>query len=295
MGNEQTKGKKVIKAIIENYRETEKSLVAQLNFEVPNHSPTIGSFREEIWKQLFEQIVPKKYVIEQSVFLLDSSGNVSDEVDLAILDEMYTPYIFRKDRIKFIPIEAVAAVVQCKSTNVDNKDNNTGEYYLRTWCKSIKNLNTSSDSITRMVRDITIGPAKTQSGTRPIKILCALSKPTVDLMNCFDIYIIANNNSQKIEIIVPHETDWDLGQWHYELNMRDNKSNSKFIQKKLNRKLSDYRVVHNGQLMSILTLNLQFNQLLMLINNPMLFPHKAYVEMFNNVEKENKDDGKNTD
>ena len=295
MGNEQTKGKKVIKAIIENYLETEKSLVAQLNFEVPNHSPTIGSFREEIWKQLFEQIVPKKYVIEQSVFLLDSSGNVSDEVDLAILDEMYTPYIFRKDRIKFIPIEAVAAVVQCKSTNVDNKDNNTGEYYLRTWCKSIKNLNTSSDSITRMVRDITIGPAKTQSGTRPIKILCALSKPTVDLMNCFDIYIIANNNSQKIEIIVPHETDWDLGQWHYELNMRDNKSNSKFIQKKLNRKLSDYRVVHNGQLMSILTLNLQFNQLLMLINNPMLFPHMAYVKMFNNVEKENKDDGKNTD
>ena len=295
MGNEQTKGKKVIKAIIGNYREIEKSLVAQLNFEVPNHSLTIGGFREEIWKQLFEQIVPKKYVIEQSVFLLDSSGNVSDEVDLAILDEMYTPYIFRKDRIKFIPIEAVAAVVQCKSTNVDNKDNNTGEYYLRTWCKSIKNLNTSSDSITRMVRDITIGPAKTQSGTRPIKILCALSKPTVDLMNCFDIYIIANNNSQKIEIIVPHETDWDLGQWHYELNMRDNKSNSKFIQKKLNRKLSDYRVVHNGQLMSILTLNLQFNQLLMLINNPMLFPHMAYVEMFNNVEKENKDDGKNTD
>ena len=44
---------------------------------------------------MFKRIIPKKFVIEQSVFLIDSKGNVSNGVDLAIFDEMYTPYIFR--------------------------------------------------------------------------------------------------------------------------------------------------------------------------------------------------------
>ena len=50
---------KALEAIIENYIEIEKSMISQLNFKVPDHSPTIGGFREEIWKKLFKQIVPK--------------------------------------------------------------------------------------------------------------------------------------------------------------------------------------------------------------------------------------------
>jgi hypothetical protein len=45
-------------------------------------------------------------------------------------------------------------------------------------------------------------------------------------------------------------------------------------------KLSDLAVSNNGKESSLLTLIFQLNQLLMIINNPMLFPHKAYVEMF---------------
>ncbi len=83
------------------------------------HGSSIGSAREDIWGQLFDMIIPKKFVIEHSVFLIiDSEGNVSHEVDLAILDETYTPYIFRYGRLKFIPIEAVAVVVECKSKSM---------------------------------------------------------------------------------------------------------------------------------------------------------------------------------
>lgn len=283
-------------AIIKNYCEAEKSLVAQLNFQVPNHPPTIGGFREEIWKQLFEQIIPKKYVIEQSVFLMDSAGNVSDEVDLAIFDEMYTPYIFRNGRIKFIPIEAVAAVVQCKSTNVSSKNKGTDDYSLKSWSKNIDKLKTSRDSITRIVNDIITDAAPTQKGTRPIKIFCALKKPPQALMDEFDFYIMADKDifPDKIDIIIPHENDWDLGKWHYELNMRIPKNESEFNEKKLNRTLADYRVEYQGQLIALLTLNFQLNQLLMLINNPMLFPHKAYVNMFNGKGGLGKHDEKNS-
>lgn len=267
-----------INEIIKNYRELEKSLIAQLNFRVSNHPLTIGGFREDIWKKLFEQIVPKKYTIEQSVFLADAYGKISYEVDLVIMDEMYTPYIFRNGRIKFIPIEAVAAVIQCKSTNVDVQDKE-GKYYLRKWIESINDLKTSVHSITRFANDVVSGTAKTQSGTRPIKILCALKKPCPELMKDFDFYIIADNN-ENIKVGIPHENDWDLGDWHYDLNMKNGDTDYK---KKIhNKKLSDYMVMdHQGKTVPLLTLNFQLNQLLMLINNPMPFPHIDYVNMFN--------------
>lgn len=55
-------------------------------------------------------------------------------------------------------------------------------------------------------------------------------------------------------------------------------------------KLDDYMVHHKGGELSLLTFNLQLNQLLMLINNPMLFPHIAYAEMFDRNEEESKDE-----
>ena len=96
---------KIIKSIKENYASLEEGIVNQLYF-AGHHGSTIGHYREKIWSEMFKNIVPKKFVIEQSVFLIDSQGNVSNEVDLAIFDEMYTPYIFRYYDLKFIPIEA---------------------------------------------------------------------------------------------------------------------------------------------------------------------------------------------
>ncbi len=49
--------------------------------------------------------------------------------------------------------------------------------------------------------------------------------------------------------------------------------------------LDKYRVTgkDSKEKFSILTLTFQLNQLLMLINNPIQFPHLAYVEMFNSL------------
>lgn len=49
---------------------------------------------------MFTKIIPKKFVIAQSVFIIDTFGKVSREVDLAIFDETYTPYIFSECELK---------------------------------------------------------------------------------------------------------------------------------------------------------------------------------------------------
>ncbi|WP_059050886.1 hypothetical protein [Paenibacillus senegalimassiliensis] len=58
------KKNKLINNVRENYRQVEKSIVSQLFMKHDLHGTTIGSEREMIWAQLFEMIIPRKFVIE---------------------------------------------------------------------------------------------------------------------------------------------------------------------------------------------------------------------------------------
>lgn len=297
MGNK----KDVMQDIIKNYKELECSIISQLKFHVQNHKPTIGTFREEVWKDLFRRIVPKKFSIEQSVFIIDSQGNVSNEVDLAIFDEQYTPYVFNHGKIKFIPIEAVAVVVECKSQTLSPKQ-------LQGWIESIDCLETSELSIVRTVYDIHCPSYSkdkekprplTQTNTRPIKILCCTKKYSNENLT-FDFILSVTKGTLKVEQSLKKELT--LASWYKELNhsrfkdlkkkRKDFDENSacyemkeietKFLKKE---RLSRYKVVTEEYDVPILSLIFQLNQLLMLINNPMFFPHVAYVDGFKRALK----------
>jgi len=281
---------KTIRNIIGNYIQNEKALVNQLYFKAC-HGAAIGGFREDIWRGMFEQIVPKKFVIEQSVFIIDSSGRVSNEVDLAIFDETYTPYIFRFGKLKFLPIEAVAVAVECKSTSLDQDG-------LKKWAESIAALKTSRESYTRTIKEIVIGEENnclTQTATRPLRVLCCLKETVKNKKldsgeKMFDFVIRANKKGLQIET---DETKENLRDWYLALNHANGYSENNKVPgcaelEKIT--LDDYRISKQAKPVSLLTLNLQLNQLLMLINNPILFPHKAYAKMFNDFGNGGKPD-----
>ncbi|MEI7027385.1 DUF6602 domain-containing protein [Paenibacillus sp. y28] len=286
MSKEEPDHGKVLKKIVQNYNLLEQTIVDQLQFSVAHHLTT-GIYREGIWKSLFEQIVPKKFSIEQSVFIVDSQGNVSKEVDLVIFDEQYTPYIFRYGNIKYIPIEAVAVVVQCKSTNVNGDE-------LQKWAVSIDRLKTSLMSVVRTQGSLACGldeitKPSTQTSTRPIKILCHTDKKTSEqVQKLFDIILHPVGN--KLTITIPNENERHLGQWHATLNHagEDDPVNKQECLTVTSGKATEvtldaYRVRQKEEPReerSLLSLTFQLNQLLMLINNPIFFPHLAYVEMF---------------
>ncbi|WP_347462553.1 hypothetical protein [Clostridium sp. D5] len=218
-------------------------------------------------------------------------------MDLAIFDETYTPYIFRYGNLKFLPIEAAAAVIECKSSSMDKK-------ILKDWICSMRVLRTSKKSYVRTINKIACGekePVNTQTATRPLRILCCLNdKDISELLNedetSFDIVIRAMPGEEcKLQI------EWDDGKknlydWYVSLNHAEglpvHENNSTNWEEAVkNYGLDKYQVHYNGSELSLLTFNLQLNQVLMLINNPMLFPHAAYAEMFdrngNLEEKEN--------
>lgn len=285
---------KTIENIINNYIQTEKTLVNQLYFTAC-HGSTLGGFREDIWKGMFEQIVPRKFAIDQSVFVIDSDGRVSNEVDLVIYDETYTPYIFRYGRMKFIPIEAVAVVVECKSLSLNND-------ILKNWAESIMVLTTSVKSCARVANRVFVGdkePNSTQTQTRPLRILCCLNENIINqtLSNdekLFDIIVRAPFENEGLSIEF-NEKKVYLKDWYMALNhvgYPDKSNGSVSWDEKYGnlcdgsvmgeRKLADYQVSHKNRKISLLSFNLQLNQLLMLINNPIPFPHIAYAEMFKN-------------
>lgn len=278
-----------IRSIIKNYRQTERSIVNQLYMEHNIHGTTTGTMREDVWCELFEMIVPKKFVIEHSVFIMDSHGKISREVDLAIIDETYTPYIFRYGRLKFVPIEAVAAVVECKSREVNKSD-------LALWNNSIINLETADKSIARTAFSIPTTAVPTQKSTRPIRVLCALD-PAVNsaVKEMFDFILTANENSACIDVW-ENNTYTNLLSWYETLNFHGQAVALQALLKEEPEKMGkpakeleevtmeSYKVRDQTQNnISLLSFNFQFNQLLMLINNPMLFPHREYVKMFNQI------------
>lgn len=277
----------VVNNIKDNYRQIEKSIVDQLYMKHDLHGLTIGQSREDIWQQIFEMIMPKKFVIEKSVFIIDTYDGVSREVDLAIMDEMYTPYIFRYGRLKFIPIEAVAAVVECKSREVSAEN-------IREWYWSMENLRTNAVAYARTITMIATESAPTQKSTRPITILCTLKNNiSEEIKGYFDFTLTAVKEHKDKDAHIQIESGKSkesLWEWYRKLNFNGDeysdlskvKGEGKLKEVTLNR----YEVKDsNHEVISLLTFNLQFNQLLMLINNPMLFPHVAYADMFNSNKK----------
>lgn len=332
MGN-----KNVFDNIRMNYEYMNKMMVKEIRL-ASEHDGLTGSFREDMWLDFFRRIVPKKFALSKGVIIIDSEGNSSKEVDICIYDEQYTPYVFQYNNLKFIPIEAVAVAIQCKSASIGDKD-------LKEWSKSIKRLQSNCSGIAKMATGHTIQATnQTQKKTTPIIILTSLFKNPTNkkesvkierLRNYYDFILSVENDKIKMEefkLTVNYENN-SLGWWSEKLNnssynseidLDDEKKDHDNVEnrqmsislsgsidyttydilnkgkklklevetKKINGRdvkvysskvtLKDFRVEGND----ILSLNLQLNQLLMLLNNPMLFPHYAYAKVFNEWQKQ---------
>jgi len=77
------------------------------------HGPTAGAATERHWIALFERYLPKRYRAS-SAFVIDSRGNRSRQIDIAIYDHFYSPLLFPQESAVHIPAESVYAVFEVK-------------------------------------------------------------------------------------------------------------------------------------------------------------------------------------
>lgn len=112
------------KEIIKMERKVElKELFASLKAEMQEslnvnrtsipHYATMGAASEVRWSKFLSDYLPKKYLVDNGI-VIDSEGNVSEQIDIIIYDALYTPFVFNKDGVKLIPAESVYAVFEVK-------------------------------------------------------------------------------------------------------------------------------------------------------------------------------------
>lgn len=77
------------------------------------HSPTKGDATELCWVEMLNDYLPKRYKAKKA-FVVDSEGNISDQIDIVIFDRQYSPFLFNHNEVFYIPAESVYAVFESK-------------------------------------------------------------------------------------------------------------------------------------------------------------------------------------
>jgi hypothetical protein len=93
----------------------QNQMVAQLNTnrKFITHPGSKGDSLENAWIEWLRNYLPNRYSVDKAI-VIDHQGNTSDQIDIIIYDNWYTPFIFSQNGFHYIPAEGVYAVFEVK-------------------------------------------------------------------------------------------------------------------------------------------------------------------------------------
>ncbi|ODM27094.1 hypothetical protein A7W90_13210 [Clostridium sp. Bc-iso-3] len=77
------------------------------------HPGTKGDASELNWIEWLKTYLPKRYNVDRA-FIIDCNNNISEQIDIVIYDQQYSPFAFNQDSAIYIPAESVYAVFEVK-------------------------------------------------------------------------------------------------------------------------------------------------------------------------------------
>lgn len=104
-----------------SFQDVQQVLGANLSLAARSisHDGVMGAVNEQHWIQLLRQYLPNRYACDTAI-VIDSRGAVSDQIDIVIYDPQYTPRLLTQQSHRYVPAEAVYAVLEAKPT-IDRK------------------------------------------------------------------------------------------------------------------------------------------------------------------------------
>lgn len=93
----------------------QQQMIAKLSTErkILFHPSTKGDATELNWLHWMKVYLPKRYCVDKA-FAIDCSGTISDQLDMVIYDQHYSPFVFNQDGAIYIPAESIYAVFEIK-------------------------------------------------------------------------------------------------------------------------------------------------------------------------------------
>lgn len=99
-----------------------------------DHPTSKGDATEGQWISVLQEFLPRRYGVGR-VFAIDSRGGQSQQIDVAIYDQQYSPLFFEQEGLRFVPVESIYAVFEVKPTL-----NRAHAEYARTKIASVRSL-----------------------------------------------------------------------------------------------------------------------------------------------------------
>lgn len=102
-----------LKELFRSYQaEMEKTLCVSRTI---GHAPTKGDETEACWIRWFKDYLPKRYQADKG-FVVDSRGSISEQIDVIVYDQHYSPFLLNRGNYVYVPAESVYAVFEIKQT-----------------------------------------------------------------------------------------------------------------------------------------------------------------------------------
>ncbi|KGK85860.1 hypothetical protein DP73_17655 [Desulfosporosinus sp. HMP52] len=78
-----------------------------------SHPGIKGDSSELNWVEWLKTYLPKRYCVDKAL-IIDCEGNTSDQIDVVIYDQQYSPFVFNQDNAFYIPAESIYAIFEVK-------------------------------------------------------------------------------------------------------------------------------------------------------------------------------------
>lgn len=137
----------------------QNQMVAQLNTnrEFILHPGSKGDSLENVWIEWLKKYLPNRYCVDKAI-IIDSKGNLSNQIDLVIYDQQYTPFVLNQNGIHYIPAEGVYAVFEVKPDFKGNIDGHNFIEYTGIKIESVRKLKRTSVGIINAGKEVEARP-----------------------------------------------------------------------------------------------------------------------------------------
>lgn len=99
----------------ELFKGLQSQMIAQLNTsrKFIEHAGSKGDALENTWIEWLRKYLPNRYCVDKAI-VIDHEGNTSQQMDIVIYDNWFTPFIFNQNGFLYVPAEGVYAVFEVK-------------------------------------------------------------------------------------------------------------------------------------------------------------------------------------
>lgn len=205
----------------------QNQMVAQLNTnrEFILHPGSKGDSLENVWIEWLKKYLPNRYCVDKAI-IIDSKGDLSNQIDLVIYDQQYTPFVLNQNGIHYIPAEGVYAVFEVKPDFKGNIDGHNFIEYTGIKIESVRKLKRTTVGIINAGKEVEARPLT--------KILGGILASTNSYSNSNNNTIMSHIKNLKGLQTIEIGCAVDYGSFFVNYKGEENLTNKKFEERILN-------------------------------------------------------------